>query len=191
MSEYGKGEFEEFRKIARLNRECVVTEKIDGTNAQIFIEETPDRTALLMRAGSRTRFLTPDNDNYGFAQWAEENALELSKLGPGRHFGEWWGNGIQRGYGLPNGDKRFSLFNTHKWAENPDRPACCGVVPILYQGPFDTAFIQGALTLLGARGSYVAPFMNPEGIVVYHMHANQYFKVTLENDEMPKSKVAK
>ena len=31
-------EFREFPKIARLSRNMVVTEKIDGTNAQIFIE---------------------------------------------------------------------------------------------------------------------------------------------------------
>jgi hypothetical protein len=32
-------EFVEFRKIPRLNREIVVTEKLDGTNAQIKIGE--------------------------------------------------------------------------------------------------------------------------------------------------------
>jgi hypothetical protein len=32
-------EFREFSKMARLSREIIITEKIDGTNAQIFIGE--------------------------------------------------------------------------------------------------------------------------------------------------------
>jgi ATP-dependent RNA circularization protein (DNA/RNA ligase family) len=54
--------FEDFPKIARLSRECCITEKIDGTNAQVVITE--DGQVL---AGSRTRFITPEDDNYGFA----------------------------------------------------------------------------------------------------------------------------
>lgn len=57
-------EFKEFNKIARLSRECVITEKIDGTNAQICITE--DGQFL---TGSRTRWITPDNDNAGFSMW--------------------------------------------------------------------------------------------------------------------------
>ncbi len=33
-----KLEFNEFPKIARLSREIVITEKLDGTNASIFIQ---------------------------------------------------------------------------------------------------------------------------------------------------------
>jgi hypothetical protein len=43
-------EFAEFPKMARLSRECIITEKIDGTNAQICI--TDDGQMLV---GSRTR----------------------------------------------------------------------------------------------------------------------------------------
>ncbi len=32
-------EFKEFPKIARLTRDCIITEKIDGTNASIYISE--------------------------------------------------------------------------------------------------------------------------------------------------------
>src|SRR5436305_1822690 len=99
-------EFNAFPKIARLNRECVITEKIDGTNASILIDEDG-----VVMAGSRTRWITPENDNFGFAKWVEANKSELMKLGVGHHFGEWWGSGIQRGYGLTKGEKRFSLFN--------------------------------------------------------------------------------
>jgi len=81
-------EFIGFPKIARLSREIIVTEKIDGTNAQIFIGEDGE-----MRVGSRTRWITPEDDNYGFARWVAANKKELQKLGPGSHFwrvvGKW------------------------------------------------------------------------------------------------------
>ena len=106
-------EIEGFGKIARWNREVIVTEKIDGTNAQILVnDEGTD-----FRVGSRNQWITPEADNFGFARWCADNRDDLLKLGPGRHFGEWWGSGIQRGYGLAKGEKRFSLFNVSKWAE--------------------------------------------------------------------------
>jgi len=38
-------------------------------------------------------------------------------------------------------------------------------------------------------GSVASPgFMRPEGVVVYHVAANMYFKKTIEKDEEPKSK---
>ena len=79
-------EFTEFPKMARLSREVIVTEKIDGTNAQVCIGEDGS-----MLAGSRTRWITPQDDNHGFAAWVEAHREELLTLGPGRHFGEWWG----------------------------------------------------------------------------------------------------
>lgn len=116
-------EFTGFPKIARLNREIVITEKIDGTNAQIFINEAGG-----LFAGSRTRWITPGkDDNYGFAGWVERNRKELLKLGPGQYFGEWWGAGIQRRYGMT--EKVFSLFRQPEVL-----PSCCRVVPVLLLG---------------------------------------------------------
>lgn len=191
--------FEEFPKIARLSRECVITEKIDGTNAQVFIralldnEEMPTDTPivavrgnLLVYAGSRTRWITPKDDNYGFAGWVERNADVLLKLGEGHHFGEWWGQGIQRKYDML--EKRFSLFNTSRWG-GADRPSCCGVVPVLYSGDFTSSAVDAALEDLRLNGSKAAPgFMLPEGVVVYHIAAREYFKKTLQKDKEPKSK---
>lgn len=175
-------EFTPFPKIARLNRECTITEKIDGTNAQVHITEAGE-----VLAGSRSRWITPRADNFGFAKWVSENANDLRKLGPGSHFGEWWGSGIQRGYGLTKGEKRFSLFNVTRWADPIERPACCDIVPTLYTGRFDTFFINEALRSLGEQGSAAAPgFMKPEGIIVRHATARQLFKVTLEKDSEPK-----
>jgi hypothetical protein len=172
-------EFVEFPKMARLSRECIITEKIDGTNAQICITEAGD-----FFVGSRTRWITPEDDNFGFARWAYENKDELMKLGPGSHFGEWWGQGIQRKYDLT--EKRFSLFNVSRWAD--ERPACCHVVPLLYRGEFNTEAVHLALTNLEYCGSKASPgFMKPEGIVVYHIAAGIGFKKTLEKDEVPKA----
>lgn len=178
-------EFKSFAKIARLTRSMVVTEKIDGTNAQVLVEE--DGT---VRAGSRTRWITPEQDNFGFAQWVANHAAELRALGPGRHFGEWWGQGIQRGYGLT--EKRFSLFNVSRWGPNGtdvlSLPACCRVVPVLLDGgDFDTQTIEDCVDQLRRFGSIAAPgYMKPEGVVVFHRASGVLFKKTLEKDERPK-----
>jgi hypothetical protein len=175
-------DFIEFPKIARLSRECVITEKIDGTNATVCITE--DGQFL---TGSKSRWITPQDDNYGFSRWAHGNKDELMQLGVGLHRGEWWGKGIQRGYDQK--EKRFSLFNTSRW-NNDNIPSCCSVVPILYQGLFDTNEINAALEYLKINGSLASPgFMRPEGIVTYHIAGNMYFKKTIEKDEVPKSKI--
>lgn len=172
-------EFTAFPKMPRLAREVLITEKIDGTNAQVFLGEDG-----AMLAGSRSRWITPEDDNFGFARWVRDHEDELRELGPGRHFGEWWGSGIQRRYGL--GEKVFSLFNASRWGES--RPACCDVVPVLYRGLFDSAAVDAALDDLRQNGSRAAPgFMKPEGVVVFHIAGNVGFKRTIEKDDEPKS----
>lgn len=197
-------EFLEYPKIGRFSRDVIVTEKIDGTNGVIGIEED----GASMHVGSRTRWLTAETgDNHGFLLWAMTHRDELLTLGPGRHFGEWWGSGIQRGYGLQKGEKRFSMFNVARWAlfgQTPQRiqtqdpriekyqdvlPPCCGLVPVLYRGVFDTESIMLALEGLTLSGSQAAPgFMKPEGIVIFHTAAGATFKKTIEKDEEPKSR---
>ena len=206
-------EFCEFPKIPRLSRECVVTEKIDGTNASIHIEQWTglcpgdgeeqdgslcvfldgEPPAYALRVGSRTRWITPKDDNYGFARWIYDHRVELIRgLGEGHHFGEWWGGGIQRKYGLT--DKRFSLFNANRWSLDPQGdkqqkpPQCCYVVPVLYRGMFETNKIRECLESLRLLGSVAAPgFMRPEGVVIYHVAGGLYFKKTIEKDDEPKS----
>lgn len=173
-------EFIPFPKIARFSREIIVTEKIDGTNASIYIGEDGE-----FLAGSRTRWITPEADNHGFATWAYANEEELRKLGAGHHFGEWWGAGIQRNYSRVS--KIFSLFNTTRWKDNAELPACVNVVPELYRGDFDTNRLKGVMHDLEKGGSVAAPgFMKPEGIVIFHTAANQCFKKTVEKDEKHK-----
>jgi hypothetical protein len=173
--------FKDFGKIPRLSRECVVTEKLDGTNACVAIDEEDGK----IYAQSRSRLIYPDDDNYGFARWVRENEAELAKLGHGHHYGEWWGAGIQRGYGLT--EKRFSLFNVSRWADDAVRPACCHVVPMLYAGAFCTAQIDNVVERLREHGSMAAPgFGQPEGVIVYHVAAGSLFKKTCTHDDEPK-----
>ena len=168
-------EFVPFPKIPRLHKECVVTEKIDGTNGIIFITDDGD-----MFVGSRNRWLSAEADNFGFHRWAMENQDELMKLGPGRHHGEWWGNKIQRGYNLPKGEKRFSLFNVNIWNEE-NIPACCYVVPTLYVGDFNTNVIDDVMNELRTNGSVASPgFMNPEGVMIYMSSCSHYFKAPFD-----------
>lgn len=192
-------EFKSFNKMPRLSREMTITEKIDGTNAQIFIDGDD------MLVGSRNRWITPEDDNHGFAAWVRDHKSELMNLGEGRHFGEWWGSGIQHGYAMKH--KHFSLFNTRRWCyhnaipvtyptQDPrvmhtqqNAPACCSVVPILYEGPFDTVKINEVLENLRINGSVISTGVAAEGIVIYHHASGQYFKKTIEHDELPKSRV--
>ena len=185
--------FVEFPKISRFSREILVTEKIDGTNACIFIGEDSE-----FLTGSRKRWITPENDNHGFSRWAHEHKEELMTLGHGRHFGEFWGNGIGRGYGLTKGEKRFSLFNVVRWCEfgfkpqqipcgDPRRakmqdvlPPCVGLVPVLWRGLFDDLDAMAILADLNLRGSRAnRGYHRPEGIVIYHVAGNVGFKKTL------------
>lgn len=207
-------EFQEFEKISRLNREVIVTEKIDGTNGQVHIrpaegsEMEPGYDIQVdiggvphyMRAGSRNRWVAHfgTDDNNGFGRWVYQHAHELAALGPGAHFGEWWGQGIQRKYGLT--EKRWSLFNVGRWAPRDQgftnekqeyAPSCCHVVPILATGVGLDATVARALDVLRRGGSIAAPgFMKPEGVVAFHTHSRTLFKVTLERDEEHKSQRA-
>lgn len=66
-------------------------------------------------------------------------------------------------------------------------PACCDVVPVLYEGMFTELRIDNALQTLRIEGSRAAPgFMQPEGIIIYHQAAKMYFKKTIVGDEKPK-----
>lgn len=175
--------FTAWGKTPRLFRDIVVSEKIDGTNAAIHIGEDGEVTAQ-----SRTRIVTPEKDNHGFARWAHENGAVLALLlGPGLHFGEWWGQGVQRGYGLT--EKRFSLFNTHRHKDVHVRigGALVSTVPVLYHGPFRDGEIRHWLTHLAEFGSVAAPgFPTPEGVCVYHAASRQIFKATLDGNDAGK-----
>lgn len=201
--------YPKFTPIPRLHRDVIITEKIDGTNGLVDIRwaDDPDYVPAhdvvvnvewegrhyAVAAGSRTRWIHPDMDNHGFASWVFARAENLvSALGVGAHYGEWWGSGIQRGYGLTKGEKRFSLFNSARWTpEDLGTVPGLGVVPILEtgNGMMLNDLVELTLSDLQMYGSKASPgFMRPEGVVVWHAAARQYFKATIEKDDEWKGK---
>jgi hypothetical protein len=132
-------------------------------------------------AQSRNRFITPGADNYGFAKWVQTHARWLvDNLGVGYHHGEWWGQGIQRGYGMNK--KMFSLFNPLRdsYVDAMVQAILDGVtldlVPLLAVSP-DPAVVQVQADNLARRGSVAKRgYMNPEGVMVYVAPAGHYYK---------------
>jgi hypothetical protein len=179
-------EFQPFPKISRLRREVVVTEKIDGTNSAICITDTGE-----VYAQSRNKIITPQDDNHGFANWVKANEKELAEqLGPGVHFGEWWGRGINKRY---SSEKRFSLFNVHRWhSDTPDyrcieAPLCYVVPTLAIIEKFSTEEVDKVFAKLKETGSLAEPGnMDPEGIVIFHSQNSALYKVTYEYDETGK-----
>lgn len=198
-------QFTEWPKTSRFFRDIVITEKLDGTNAAIGITAVSDEgnhdphgfayvshegQMYQLHAQSRNRLIIPGKqDNYGFAGWVERNAAELvAHLGEGLHYGEWWGSGIQRGYGLQKGEKRFSLFNTRRFKDIWDQSAgLLHCVPVIYEGPLAEKQITQALANLEENGSWASfGFKNPEGICIYHSASRIVQKVTLDNNDAGK-----
>jgi hypothetical protein len=181
--------FKSWPKIPRLYNELfTLSEKVDGTNAAVVIsnEGADDSTIFSTEvdgkvvnvwAQSRTRLITPDNDNYGFARWVKENAETLVKeLGFGYHYGEWWGKGINRGYGVDK--KYFSLFNpTKQTSITKNIPLLATDVSI---SMLETV-IDDSINNLVTNGSKIAPgYTRPEGIVVYSQLTSKYYKVIID-----------
>ncbi len=195
--------YPKFGSIPRWYKTFTISEKIDGSNGLITIHsnelaDMTDTPALAeyagysVYAGSRTRWISPgkSTDNHGFAQWVMDNVAEVVKLGVGNHYGEWYGSGINRGYGFDKGVKRFALFNTHKWSDPSVRPELFDVVPTLWIGSGDDIHqgIHQSLGKLELDGSQITPheYMKPEGIVIYSHEVGKYWKKTLEHDRIPK-----
>lgn len=173
-------EFESFPSVERLQQSITITEKIHGTNAQILIDGQD------IYAGSRTRWITPEDDNYNFAKWVYGSRESLIRvLGDGQHFGEYYGSGINAGYGLK--EKRFALFNTHRWGPVRDAgelPGGVDVVPVLYSGPLTTTIFDDVLAALKTSGSMLVPgYMKPEGIVVRFERSKVLMKRTFESED--------
>lgn len=167
-------EFKEFPKIEKYNLQCTITEKIHGTNACIVIDGD------WIAAQSRTRFITPEDDNYGFAKWVFENASTLIEFfGDGHHFGEWYGLGINSGYGLK--EKRFASFDVYL-NEKPGRPDRVDFVPVMHKGDFSPLIAYNSMDILKEKGSFlVKDFMRPEGIVI-DIYKGKRYKMVFEEE---------
>ena len=213
-------DFREFPKIARLYKgNIVITEKIDGTNGQVYVvrRDLPDALVTVavdadsatgteaatysVFAGSRSRWLSRGKgDNFAFAHWVAENAYALATgLGEGRHFGEWWGRGIQRGYNQAS--RHFSLFNVGRWftpggpgqmldddGNLPDPiPPVPGLstVPIVYYGPWfgrPADPVSEAMRRLQYSGSTFDSRTPAEGVMVFHEASGLYLKAPFDEN---------
>jgi hypothetical protein len=181
-------EFIKFPKITRLSKETItITEKIDGTNGQIHVWQD-DHGIRYIKAAGRNRWLTKEDHNFHFYDFVMDNAVELiEELGEGRHYGEWYGQGINRNYGLK--EKRFALFNTNRW-NNENKPSCCEVIPTLEITTMRSFNENYYLNRLRDNGSQAVPgFMKPEGIMIYLHNLGKYYKVLLEDDDKHKGEL--
>jgi len=171
-------EFKAWPKTPRFNaHNCVITEKLDGTNACVIIQE-----GEVVGVQSRKRLITPEDDNYGFASWAASNKEALVSLGEGYHYGEWVGLGIQKNpHDLP--EKRFYLFNTFRPQES--LPEGVYQVPVLYEGSYHYSAVEEAMELLkgGHVGVGAGRETKPEGVIVYFHLGKNRLKVTFENSK--------
>lgn len=175
----------EWQKTTRLESPVVISEKIDGANCAVIIQESidadvydfsigivgPDRPITetvfpddyyTVGAQSRTKIVTPDDDYKGFAAWVLNHAVELVRvLGVGRHYGEWFTKG---------GAADFYLFNTKRWhdvAKHEVEGLHC--VPILYEGDYYEGLIREHLIELRTNGSLI--YDGPaEGVVCFWKH---------------------
>jgi hypothetical protein len=132
-----------------------------------------------------TRIVTVQEDMNGIAAWARENAAGIvAALGPGIHFGEWWGYKINRGYGLRVGDRRFSLFNTVRWNKlNGQQVPGLYSVPVLWEGSLENDWmaVPEQVANLKTRGSVAVPgYPYPEGLVLYHHEGDTMFKIRID-----------
>lgn len=89
------------------------TVKLHGTNASIVV--SPDGEFW---AQSRENVITPEKDNAGFAMFAHVNKRNFELIADGVEavnevvviYGEWCGNGIQKGVAISQVPKMFVIF---------------------------------------------------------------------------------
>ena len=168
--------FQEWPKIPRLKEGAVtITEKIDGTNACIIIQDN-----VIVGVQSRKRLIYPENDNYGFAGWVNRNSEDILRLGEGRHYGEWAGLGIQKNPMSLLG-KRFFLFNVSRY-DPENLPYNVSMVPHIYTGPIADVDIPKLMSDLKDERELNSGY-TPEGIIVYHHNLRCYEKATYQNPQ--------
>jgi hypothetical protein len=204
------GQFKSWGSTTRENKNKTITEKIDGTNACLVIKDGE------VKAQSRKRMITPDDDNYGFAKWVYDNAgVLMDTLGYGYHFGEWYGEGIQKNpLGIEG--KRFALFHPTKYTEangyNLAMVDGLETVPLLHHGQCDVWTIPNIMDNLGIYGSKVVgakrekvhtgiigmddmefvyeKAAEPEGIIIWNNETRTRTKMLLKDDAFHKWEVA-
>ncbi len=178
--------FKEFDKVPRFYpSEICFTEKIDGTNGCIIVDENNK----VIGVQSRQRLIVPGDDNYGFAKWVDENKDDIGNLlGQGYHYGEWWGKGIQRGYDMDR--KVFSLFNVHRWKhlqELDAKDTLIDCVPYHYFSinnvkEFSVVVskmvedVESKKVISSSAKKYGIDYKNVEGFMIWHDRLKTYMK---------------
>lgn len=170
-------EFKAFKKIPRItNTVCDITEKLDGTNGVIAIQDHK-----LVAVGSRSRWLSTKQDNQactdylGFYSWCLEPARKswLERLDDGLYYGEYVGAKIGRTYGLDHRRLYLFRYDLKEFIENPG----LGVYTIPYLGAVTLDTLESAIralqTELSLKGSNVNGFDRVEGLVI-NLHDHRY-----------------
>lgn len=176
-------EFKKFPKIQNYKKlHVLVTLKVNGTNSAIIIYKDEKTGELDLKTQSRTRFITPEDDNYGFANFVYKNKEAfINSLGEGTHFGEWYGAGINSGEGLDH--KELALFDVFRY-KDVVLPEFVKTVPILYHGEYSKEVIEKVAEDLKTNGSkLVEGFMRPEGMVIQFLGSNLRFKYVFDAEE--------
>ena len=194
------GQFKGWGSTTRENKNKTITEKLDGTNACIIIYNGQ------VQAQSRKRMITPDDDNFGFAKWVYDNAGVLTDtLGYGYHYGEWFGEGIQKNpLGIEG--KRFALFHPTKYSEangyELNKIGGLETVPLLHHGQCDLYTIVDVMEDLNEYGTKVVgakreikelPWgdtyeraVDAEGIIIWNNETQTRTKMLLKDDAFHK-----
>lgn len=98
----------EYHNVEPRKRVYVGTVKLHGSNAGITIEGGE------ISYRSRSRFITPEDDNHGFARHMaahyDEVLAFMLPLADATVFGEWCGTGIQANVGISAEQKMFVIF---------------------------------------------------------------------------------
>jgi hypothetical protein len=113
--------------------------KLHGTNSAIQIASDGSITCQ-----SRTRLITPEDDNDGFARWVKTQEYEWAAFGDIIFYGEWCGSGIQKGVAISQIGKRiFAIFA----ARNLDSSDSLIVEPEALHALIDTAGLTDVYVL--------------------------------------------
>jgi len=120
------------RSLVRAGQERVIRYiakvKLDGTNAAVQVA-----TNGRICAQSRNNIITPDDDNHGFAKWADDNKEYFSGLANHQHttiYGEWGGKGVQNGTSLSRLDHKVFVVFAIKYGGVKGQPAMLDINPI-------------------------------------------------------------
>lgn len=202
------GEFRGWGSTTRENKHKDVMEKIDGTNGCVVIWDGK------VSAQSRKRIITPGDDNFGFAKWVYDNAgVLMDTLGYGYHYGEWFGEGIQKNpLGIEG--KRFALFQATKYTEKNgyelSKVDGLETVPLLHSGQCDVWTIPNIMRNLETYGSKVvgaaaekvasaipglksevvySKAADAEGIIIWNKETQTRTKMLLKDDAFHKWEV--